>query len=254
MDKNFDKLATKFVKNIYGTPKGEIRSAVLLRDLHQHLELDSNKPLRILDAGGGFGYLSQQLAKQGHKVVLCDISSKMLELAQQKIQQSEQSLDIELIHAPIQKLTVEEYGQFDLILCHAVVEWLADAEQTLKGLLALLKSDGTFSLMFYNKEAQRFHNLVSGNFDYVEVGLKVKKTVGLTPEHPLYIEEVTSWFNKWKLKKICTSGIRVINDYMKPYPDQQINFEKLLQMELKYSQKQPYISIGRYVHFIGRFE
>ncbi|MGL5407607.1 MAG: tRNA uridine 5-oxyacetic acid(34) methyltransferase CmoM, partial [Shewanella sp.] len=32
-DKNFDKLAQKFAKNIYGTPKGEIRASVLWRDL-----------------------------------------------------------------------------------------------------------------------------------------------------------------------------------------------------------------------------
>ena len=253
MDKNFDKLAKKFAKNIYGTPKGKIRSAVLMRDLHQHIELKTDKPLRILDAGGGFGYLSQQLATMGHKIVLCDISAQMLELAQQQIQQSNQSLDIELIHSAIQDLSVDKLGQFDVILCHAVAEWLVDAEQTIRGLLDLLKPDGALSLMFYNKEAQRFHNLVSGNFDYVEAGLKVKKKVGLTPEYPLYIDEVNGWFEKWQLKNICTSGVRVINDYMKPYPDQQIDFEKLMQMELTYSQKQPYISIGRYVHFIGRF-
>ena len=253
MDKNFDKLAKKFAKNIYGTPKGKIRSAVLMRDLTQHLELDTGKPLRILDAGGGFGHLSQQLARLGHKVVLCDISLQMLELAQQQIQQSGELLNIELVHSSIQDLSAEQYGQFDLILCHAVAEWLVDAEQTIKGLLNLLKPDGALSLMFYNKEAQRFHNLVSGNFDYVESGLKVKKTVGLTPEYPLYIDDVNTWFAKWNLNKICTSGVRVINDYMKPYPDQQIDFDKLMQMELTYSQKQPYISIGRYVHFIGKF-
>ncbi len=253
MDKNFDKLAKKLAKNIYGTSKGKIRSAVLMRDLYQHLELETGEPLRILDAGGGFGHLSRQLAKLGHKVVLCDISSQMLILAQQQIEQAAELLDIELVHSSIQDLRVEQYGQFDLILCHAVAEWLADAELTIKGLLKLLKPDGTLSLMFYNKEAQRFHNLVSGNFDYVKTGLKVKKTVGLTPDYPLYIDEVNAWFEKWNLKKICTSGVRVINDYMKSHSVQQIDFDKLMQMELTYSQKQPYISIGRYVHFIGKF-
>ncbi|RYV03472.1 tRNA uridine 5-oxyacetic acid(34) methyltransferase CmoM [Shewanella sp. OPT22] len=253
MDKNFDKLANKFAKNIYGSLKGEIRSRVLLRDLFEHIDLQSDTKLRILDAGGGFGYLSQKLAKLGHKVVLCDISSQMLELAQQQIEEHNEPLDIELVHSSIQELTQQEFGKFDVILCHAVAEWLVDAENTLQNLLKLLKPDGAFSLMFYNKEAQRFHSLVSGNFEYVEAGLKAKKTVGLTPEYPLYIEQVTSWFTAWKLNVVCKSGVRVINDYMKPYPDQEINVDKLMQMELTYSRNQPYISIGRYVHFIGKF-
>ncbi|MBM7073236.1 methyltransferase domain-containing protein [Shewanella sp. 202IG2-18] len=82
----------------------------------------------------------------------------------------------------------EKQHQFDVILCHAVAECLMDAENTLQNLLKLLKPDGAFSLMFYNKEAQRFHSLVSGDFEYVEARLKAKKTVGLTSEYPLYIE------------------------------------------------------------------
>lgn len=65
-DKNFDKLAQKFAKNIYGTPKGEIRAAVLWRDLAPALAQFGDKKLRILDAGGGFGYFSQKLARLGH--------------------------------------------------------------------------------------------------------------------------------------------------------------------------------------------
>ena len=61
-DKNFDKLSQKFAKNIYGTTKGEIRAAVLWRDLAAEIQARGQQPLRILDAGGGFGFLSQKLA------------------------------------------------------------------------------------------------------------------------------------------------------------------------------------------------
>ena len=135
-DKNFDKLSQKFAQNIYGTTKGEIRAAVLWRDLVPALASLGKPRLRILDAGGGFGYLSQKLAALGHDVVLCDISEQMLALAQQQIEAANTALSIQLIHSPIQALTVEEYGQFDVILCHAVAEWLIDARSTLQGLLA----------------------------------------------------------------------------------------------------------------------
>ncbi|MFT6255673.1 MAG: S-adenosylmethionine-dependent methyltransferase [Cellvibrionaceae bacterium] len=251
-DKNFDKLSQKFAQNIYGTTKGEIRAAVLWRDLVPALASLGKPRLRILDAGGGFGYLSQKLAALGHDVVLCDISEQMLALAQQQIEAANTALSIQLIHSPIQALTVEEYGQFDVILCHAVAEWLIDARSTLQGLLALLKPNGLFSLMFFNKEALRFHSLISGNFDYVNRDFNVKKKVGLTPTHPLYIEDVRTWFSQWQLSMVSQSGVRVINDYLKHNLPPGFDKHQLVEMELAYSQQEPYLSLGRYIHFVGQ--
>ena len=251
-DKNFDKLAQKFAKNIYGTPKGEIRAAVLWRDLAPALAQFGNKKLRILDAGGGFGYFSQKLARLGHEVVLCDISAEMLAQAKEQIDASDTPLAISLVHSPIQALSIAEHGMFDLILCHAVVEWLVDAKTTMEGLLTMLKPNGLFSLMFYNKEAMRFHALVSGNFDYVAADLKVKKKVRLTPTHPLYIHDVKQWFSEWHMTLQRESGVRVIHDYLKKQQAADFDYQKLLAMELEYSQREPYISLGRYVHFLGQ--
>ncbi|WP_065187999.1 methyltransferase domain-containing protein [Shewanella woodyi] len=251
-DKNFDTLAHKFAKNIYGTPKGDIRAAVVWRDLQLALAELGGRPLRVLDAGGGFGFFSQKLAALGHEVILCDISAEMLALAKAQIDSAESDLNIRLVHSPIQALTLAEYGQFDLILCHAVAEWLTDARTTLSQLTELLKPGGLFSLMFYNKEAMRFHSLVSGNFDYVAAEFKIKKKVGLTPTHPLFIDDVRGWFDDWNMELVSQSGVRVIHDYLKHCQPQGFDYAKLLEMELIYSQREPYISLGRYVHFIGR--
>ncbi|ABO22312.1 methyltransferase [Shewanella loihica] len=257
-DKNFDALAGKFAKNIYGTPKGEVRAAVLWRDISQAMTQLPEGPLRILDAGGGFGFFSQKLAKLGHSVTLCDISSEMLALGQAQITEYEnnsgEKLDITLLHAPIQSLTREELGQFDLILCHAVAEWLSDAKQTLAGLTQLLKPQGLFSLMFYNKEAMRFHSLISGNFDYVAADFKVKKKVGLTPSYPLYIDDVRGWVSDWQMELVTASGVRVIHDYLKTHQPPNSDFSQLLEMELQYSTHPAYIGLGRYVHFITRWQ
>ncbi|WP_163202652.1 methyltransferase domain-containing protein, partial [Citrobacter koseri] len=61
-----------------------------------------DKKLRILDAGGGFGYFSQKLARLGHEVVLCDISAEMLAQAKEQIDASDTPLAISLVHSPIQ--------------------------------------------------------------------------------------------------------------------------------------------------------
>lgn len=126
-DRNFDDLAQKFAKNIYGTAKGEIRQTVVWQDIEQILaELKSETPLQVLDAGGGLGQLSQRIAELGHHVTLCDLSSEMLNLAEQEIAKNGLLEQYRLVHCPVQ-----EVGQFieqpvDLILFHAVMEWLVD--------------------------------------------------------------------------------------------------------------------------------
>ena len=55
MDRNFDELAERFERRVYGGLKGDVRLSVLWRDLLpivQRLE-QQGQPLKILDIGGG---------------------------------------------------------------------------------------------------------------------------------------------------------------------------------------------------------
>mgnify|MGYP000507113195 FL=1 len=77
-DRNFDDLSKRFKNNIYGTPKGMLRLYALREDF-SNAEIGNQYPLTILDAGGGMGQFSSELAEKGHKIELCDISHEMLE-------------------------------------------------------------------------------------------------------------------------------------------------------------------------------
>ncbi len=55
-------------------------------------------------------------------------------------------------------------GDFDLVLCHAVLEWLAQPQQALHKLFGLIRPGGHLSLMFYNRDALIFRNLIRGNW------------------------------------------------------------------------------------------
>lgn len=50
--------------------------------------------------------------------------------------------------------------------------------------------------MFYNKEAQRFFNLVSGNLHFIELGMPRKRVVRLSPTHPLFEAEALDWLKQ----------------------------------------------------------
>lgn len=64
----------------------------------------------------------------------------------------------------------------DLILFHAVLEWVAEPQEMLRALWSVLRPGGALSLMFYNANGLLMHNMVAGNFDYVQIGMPKRKT------------------------------------------------------------------------------
>lgn len=129
-DRNFDDIAHKFAKNIYGSDKGEIRQVIVWEDLEQLLsQLDTQKvPLHVLDAGGGLAQVSQKIARLGHRVTLCDLSSEMLQLAEQDIANNGLLKQYRFVHSPVQTIQAHLDAPVDLVLFHAVMEWLAETQ------------------------------------------------------------------------------------------------------------------------------
>ena len=77
-DRNFDDLTEKFSSKVYGGLKGDIRLAVIWRDLLAVMpSISGSKPIRVLDVGGGLGQMSVRLAELGHCVTYNDLSSNM---------------------------------------------------------------------------------------------------------------------------------------------------------------------------------
>ena len=81
-DRNFDDIAEKFSRNIYGTTKGQLRQTILWQDLDKLLAAYGSRKLRVLDAGGGEGQTAILMAERGHHVTLCDLSAEMVARAQ----------------------------------------------------------------------------------------------------------------------------------------------------------------------------
>lgn len=264
-DRNFDDLAKRFKKNIYGGLKGDIRLAILERDFTDHIPIapfapfapigSESRPWRILDAGGGQGQFSLQMAKAGHEVVICDISTEMLKLAQDQVTLAGVEEKVQLIHCAIQdlpqQLTSSEQ-QFDLVICHAVMEWMQEPSELLSHLLAYLKPDGYLSLTFYNLHSLIYKNLLRTNFKKI-VSQDFAGTKGsLTPINPLDPQQVMGWINNLPLKVLTQSGIRVFHDYIFNEIHRNREPEQLIQLELFFSKQEPYRSLGRYMHVLAQ--
>ena len=72
----------------------------------------------ILDAGGGPGRYSIELAKLGHDVVLLDLTPKLLEIAKRQIKKERVEKKIKrLVEGSIDDLSMFEDNVFDAVIC-----------------------------------------------------------------------------------------------------------------------------------------
>lgn len=244
-DQHFDDLAVRFARKIYGNNKGAIRLAVLQADLQEVLP---QRQLRVLDVGAGLGNMALWLARQGHQVTLAEPSGPMLEAARSSF--AEAGVEAEFIQSDWQQLVASKPQPYDLILCHAVLEWLAEPAAMVAALKALLKPDGWLSLAFYNKDALVLHNLIKGNLRKLAKERFAGDKGGLTPQQPLDPQELEQMLamHGWQVEQ--RSGIRVFHDYMQPKFRDKIADEELVETELLYRRHPTLGPLGRYLHWL----
>jgi len=251
-DINFDKHSKRFKKNIYQTDKGRLRLKLVSDDLFAHTPvLNCDQSIKILDAGCGMGQVSLSLAKQGHSVTLCDISAELLETAASEFQQ--QGLDAVFINTAIQQLSEDHYQQYDLIVFHAVLEWLDQPDKIVSELKKFLKPGGYISLMFYNRNSIIFYNILKGNFRKVLKQDFKGHPGGLTPVNPIDPIELDQWLVAADIEVIKKTGIRVFYDYLNKDLKQARSFEDVLKMEQLYSAEPGFYMMGRYIHYICHY-
>lgn len=273
----FHGLATQFSQHIYHNPKGQIRLAIVQDDLQQHLPLlaQPSPNDRILDMGGGLGQMSLWFAQQGHRVTFVEPADDLFAHAQQRFEAEKVTERIHSVHASLQAFTQNRSTQdsaheqthdqsYDLIIFHAVLEWLAEPKATLQRLLHCLKPQGYLSLLFYNQHSAVMRSLLVADFQRIQqerIAANIQNTnnkqqkKGFTPISPLTPDEVFVWFKEWGYKMECWSGVRSFYDYMRPEARTWCNktpekLAELIEMEKRYAKQEPWRSMARYQHLI----
>ncbi|MFL0427484.1 methyltransferase domain-containing protein [Moraxella sp. 179-F 1C4 NHS] len=254
-DRNFDDISAHFEKKIYGGLKGEIRLAVLRHDIFgwvKSWQQTHNRPLRVLDVGAGLAQISIELAKDGHDVTINDISANMLEIAKQNAGEAAQNITWHT--CPYQQLDDKLTGKYDLILCHALLEWLVEPKLIMdffdRWLVDDVAEKGVLSLCFYNPASFVYRNLVMGNFNLLNNKDFKADNGSLTPNHPVAKDEVIAWIGDHHYQILHTSGLRVFHDYSPLKRGGHTNPQAVIDMEVAYSGQDPYKWLGRYLHFL----
>ncbi|MAD45592.1 MAG: rRNA methylase [Oceanospirillaceae bacterium] len=247
-DRNFDDIAKRFARTIYATPKGQLRLLALEQDF-----ADLNIPLNeaeVLDIGGGQGQFSLQLAGQGAQISLCDISAEMLALAQDQFAAG--NLPLNSRQCSLQDVNNDFPGEFDIVLNHAVLEWLEDPFAALPLLSDKVKPGGWLSLMFYNLHGHQWRQVMNGRTHAPLSANQRLREEGNSPQHPLDPDRIESALQTLGFKVQRWRGIRCVHDHMHQKIRERISQEKVNAADLEFGLQEPYRRLGRYVHFLAQ--
>ena len=253
-DVSFDGIANEFESDIYGSTKGAARLAVLWSVLNDDVPALADQPMRILDAGGGSGRMAVRLARLGHSVVLCDVSEEMLAKAATRAAAAGVTDAIDIRHSSIRGYATITDERFDLVLCHAVLEWLDDPKSTVRDLAQLVKHDGRLSLMFYNRFASLLKRTLAGDFvaaleDYRTGPIRRGWGEGAAA---LDNEVVVSWLEEQGLEVIARAGIRVFHDHVIDKLGGPQRLTQLMELEKTVCRTEPFASLGQHTHLTCR--
>ena len=240
------------------TPLGKLRQELTLCHLAQHLKTPG-RPLMVLDAGGGTGGYALPLAQAGHHVSLLDFSSSMLAIAKAKIKVIDSTL-IErcAFYCDSIERVCELFPQdrFDMVLCHTLLEYVAEPWQALRDLLSLVRPGGMISLLLVNACAEPLRWAVA-KLDpdqarkALSAGAASADLFGV-PRRMFKSEAVRQALAREGAHVLAEYGVRIFADY---YPAAKLGnpdvWAQLYELELSASDKDPYRALGRYLHLVG---
>lgn len=159
-----------------------------------------DKGFRVLVAGGGTGdsaiYLAEQLReKPNAEVVYLDLSSASLAIAKQRAA-IRQLTNITWVHDSLLELPRLPIGTFDYINCTGVLHHLAQPEEGLKALAAVLKPTGAMGIMLYARYGRTGVYQMQELMKLVNTGESSRQTWVDNCRKMLATLPATNWFKR----------------------------------------------------------
>jgi len=221
----------------------------------------------VLDAGGGTGRWSIQMAKKGCRVILLDASEGMLKIAKEKVEKEGLQHRISIEKGDIRKLKYAD-ETFDVVLCEHTLFLLAEPDVSLKEFSRVLKKGAPLVISAQNRYVQTLahlpckeipttekldeaHNiLLCKEYDTMKKEGKVKIYTWAPDEFRTLLER-----NGFVVQKIVGKGmtmpLRITEElYMKKDYSEDL-LDKILQLELALCEKTDALALAGHLQAIA---
>ena len=198
----------------YLEPYWQLYFAVTWNNLKKYLPQKNSK---ILDAGGGTGYWSRKLAKQGYYIICSDIAPKMLEVGLKLAKKENLQEYIEFKYADITDMGCFEDNSFDMVIAQGdPVGYCENPQKAIHELSRVAKKGAHISVSVDSFYTQIGRQLSLNDFEQINI-LTETHYSDVLGEFPIYyftVDELRGMFKESKLEVIEVIGKCVFTRFL----------------------------------------
>jgi len=227
-------------------------------NLKKHIPMNS-RPLRVLDAGGGNGLDSLRLARMNHRIDLVDISREMLNDARASAALA--GVTDRLATHAIDVFSIDEEfaeDEFDIVLCHNVIQFVDEVTPLLEKLCRVLKPGGFLSLISTNQYSLPYQAAFQEKdldkaFELLDHSKQYNPVFDIHA-HEFRPDEVIEWLTGMGLRLRKHYGIRCLYNYWgtNEIKEDSDVYKKLRRLEFELTGRKPYNLTARQFQLIAR--
>jgi S-adenosylmethionine-dependent methyltransferase len=239
-------------------PWGRLRFLIVAHTLSSSIARLGGGSWRILDVGGGDGGDALPLAVAGHSVTVLDPSAPMLEALKQDAADAGVGDRIAGVKGDIDSIAALDLRDFDLVLCHFVLQYLDDLEGPLAKLLGAVRPGGYLSLIAPNRPGEVLAKAARGVDPAAAFALlDTDSNHTQTFDHAVRridAETALDALERAGCEPVARFGGRIVNDLLPdsaPKADPAF-FADLLRLELAVCDREPYFRTGMFWQLVAR--
>jgi S-adenosylmethionine-dependent methyltransferase len=236
-----------------GTLRRVVRHELVDRGLTEHLP---GPPARIVDVGGGAGQQSIRLVRKGYEVTILDPSREMLDEARRRLASEDEDVRrrVRLVEGTGELASEVLRGEtFDAALCHGVLMYLEDARPMIRALSTLVLPEGIVSVLTKNASSLAMRPALESRYRDALSALKTARDrgrLGVITRGDT-VEGLSEAFAEAGLTVEHWYGVRVFADHLgDSMPGEDL--PEILELEWEAGQREPYRSVARLIHVVGR--
>jgi S-adenosylmethionine-dependent methyltransferase len=226
------------------SPWGRVRYAVVEETLRREASRLGTK-LRILDVGGGDGMDALPLATAGHEVTVLDQSRRWLDEAERRAASA--GVRIRTVEGDLS--SPPALGEFDLVLCHFVLQYRTGGTRDLMTLADFVRPGGALSLVLPNPVGMVLRQLVTSGpaSAFSELHAETRRAVLFDHDvRKVEMNELENALGMVGLSVVRRYGGRIANDLLtdNEAKNEAGYFDDLLRLELALCDREPYVRVG----------
>lgn len=215
----------------------------------------ADAPLDVIDIGGGTGGLAVRIAGLGHRVRVVEPSPDALAALARRA--DEAGVEVAAEQGDLSSLLdVVGADSADLVLCHGVLEVVADPAAALATLRQALRPEGTLSLLVAQRHAAVIARAMAGQFTHARALLDAVEPVAPSSRagHRFTHEEISTLLRDAGFEQVSTHGVRVFADLVS---GSLLDLEPgaaaaLVELEHAVSERPEYLPLAAQMHVVAR--